>query len=162
MLARSSFAETRRVGSQPPFDSVLSETHCWQQQFSFVFFVNQSFFAYCKIECATNKISVLFLNNFVCWTLWRHFDFPQGKLSFRIYGNFMGIYSWNPRVSRGWKKGCFDRNSCFDIIFFRENVSAELFSIFDVRNWHLNTIWVHQSSVSFLNWFFFFQNSWKN
>ena len=45
--------------------------------------------------------------------------------------------------------------------FFRENVSAELFSIFDVRNWHLNTIWVHQSNVFFLNWFFFFQNSWK-
>ena len=55
-----------------------------------------------------------------------------------------------------------DSNSWFDIIFFRENVSTELFSIFDVRNWHLNTIWVHQSSVSFLNWFFFFQNSWKN
>ena len=55
-----------------------------------------------------------------------------------------------------------DSNSWLDIIFFRENVSAELFSIFDVRNWHLNTIWVHQSSVSFLNWFFFFQNSWKN
>ena len=79
------------------------------------FFRESKFFLHiAKIECATNKISVLFLNNFVCWTLWRHFDFPQGKLSFRIYANFMGIYSWNRRVSRGWKKGCFDGNSCFD------------------------------------------------
>ena len=64
MLARSSFTETRRVGSQPPFDSVLSETHCWQQQFSFGFFVNKSFF------CILQKTSVLQTKLVFCfWTI---------------------------------------------------------------------------------------------
>ena len=92
MRARSSFAEThhtRRVGSQPPFDSVLSETHCWQQQFSFGFFRESKFFFLHIAKTSVLRTKLVLLNNFVCWTLlWRHFDFPQGKLSFRIYANF--------------------------------------------------------------------------
>ena len=74
------------------------------------FFRESKFFLHiAKIECATNKISVLFLNNFVCWTLWRHFDFPQGKLSFRIYGN---LFVKSSRL-KGLKKGLFWRKFMF-------------------------------------------------